>query len=100
MTTQPTVSTPVTIIRHGVIFDGLVTVNATSTQLRPAEPGRASVSVTNTGTVTVYLKPGDAATTSAFPLQPGSSITYENTAAINAIVASGTGSCYVIAEGR
>jgi len=80
--------------------DGAVTVNATSTPILPANTGRLSALIKNTGSQTVYLNQGQAATTSGFPLNPGDALRISHQLAVNGIVASGTGTVYAIGEVR
>lgn len=80
--------------------DGAVTVNATSTQLLPANTSRLSGFIKNTGTQTVFIKQGATATTSHLPLNPGDLFKVTHQAAVNGIVASGTGTVWAEEENR
>lgn len=83
-----------------VLTDGSVSVGTTSTVIVPAQPGRTSVLIVNTGTAVIYLKAGGLATTSSMPINPGASYVAEHTLAISAVVALGIGTVYVTSEGR
>jgi len=80
--------------------DASVTVNATTTVVLAANPTRISALIVNTGSVIVYLKQNGAATTSHFPLNPGASLTIRHQLAVNGIVATGTGTVWVLEEAR
>ena len=88
------------VIASTVPTDGAITVNAASTPILPANANRLSALIVNTGTQTVFLFTGGAATTAKFPLAVGASVTYRNQLALTGIVAAGTGTVYVIEEAR
>lgn len=77
-----------------------VTVNATTTAVLAANDDRVAAIIKNTGSQTVYLAFGENATTAKFPLGVGESLRVTNTLAVNGIVASSTGTVFVLEEGR
>lgn len=80
--------------------NGSVTVNAATTVLLAANAVRTGALIKNTGTQTVFLAFGEAATTAKFPLGVGETLAIENPLAVNGIVAAGTGSVGVLEEAR
>jgi len=85
---------------NAVPKNAAVTVAATSTPILIANADRTSALIKNTGAQTVYLAFGEAATTAKFPLAAGATLKITNTLAVNGIVASSTGTVFVIEEGR
>ena len=79
-----------------------VSVTNATTELLAAGSGAGSRStvIKNTGSVTVYLAFGEAATTAKYPLTVGEVLETNFTGAVNGIVSSGTGTVHVLSEGR
>ena len=96
---------PATTIALGAttsVKNASVTVQTTTTALLAAGSGSGARStlLKNTGDRTVYVAFGVDAATTHYPLLVGETLRTEFTGAINGITASGTGTVFVLSEGR
>lgn len=74
---------------------GQVTPTTTAATLLAARETRKSVMFYNNGQATVFIGPATVTTGNGFPLLPGMAATFNTTALLQCIIATGTATSYV-----